>query len=380
MTTYKVNPFIGLENGLNPINDNRIGKSLDLKLTTVDGIVKQLAEDFLFTTNILDGITFFKGQVYRVQMPNMSFSSPTIHTNIMKELSSDNFLILKVRVPEIHSFLPIPSSFSENAIDSKIIDLYPDFILDLSNNNNPVSVGDIVEVTFSNLKDYSDGKIVNKVGTVSNGQGSIVPVGAVIAALEEIYNSFLEKIGIKQLDGQTVPLTNQNAGQEISNQDAYENGRNLGKINLKTIQNSPLKKINSSFADSFLAMKEKAKRDGINLIINEGFRTMPQQQAIYNERYTNGVLNEIGKIKGPSAKPGYSKHQNGIAIDINTGGFDTAIYSWLDRNAASYGFTNTGKRFNPPESWHWEFNNKSPMVAYENDARTIQDVKNDQKV
>lgn len=376
--TVMADPYKNFENGLNPINDNPIGKRLDLKLTTTDGVIKQLAEDFLFSRNILDGITLFKGQVYRVERSDLTFSDPTIHINTLKGISPDSFLIVKVRIPEIHSHLPIPSSFSENAVDSKIIDLYPYVILDQSQNHFAIGVGDIVEITFANLSDFSDGKIVNKIGVVSNGQGSIVPVGATQNSVQT-KNAFDEKLATKDSEGRDAPVTNENVAQEDSGEDAYRDGKKIGRIKVKTAQNTPLKKTASYLAEAFLKMKEHAKRDGIVLQANDGFRTMAEQSAIYNERFTNGVLNEVGKKKGTAAKPGYSKHQNGIAIDIATGGFTTATYAWLDRNAATYGFVNTGKRFSPQEPWHWEFKNSDPTTTYENDARSTKDV-NDAKV
>ena len=58
----------------------------------------------------------------------------------------------------------------------------------------------------------------------------------------------------------------------------------------------------------------------------------------------------------PVARPGYSAHQDGLAIDFhcygqvlsrtNCGGF----FDWLDCNAAAYGLINL-----PSESWHWYY-------------------------
>ena len=63
----------------------------------------------------------------------------------------------------------------------------------------------------------------------------------------------------------------------------------------------------------------------------------------------------------PTARPGYSSHQDGLAIDfycstgtltrINCGGF----FEWLDCNAAEYGLINL-----PEEAWHWYYPLKQP--------------------
>ncbi len=53
-----------------------------------------------------------------------------------------------------------------------------------------------------------------------------------------------------------------------------------------------------------------------------------------------------------AAKPGFSKHQNGIAFDLSVAGGDgNPTYEWLKRHATSFGFVRTVSR----EPWHWEF-------------------------
>jgi LAS superfamily LD-carboxypeptidase LdcB len=56
----------------------------------------------------------------------------------------------------------------------------------------------------------------------------------------------------------------------------------------------------------------------------------------------------------PTARPGTSQHEQGLAIDFtcNGGGAisgsGSVCFQWLDANAASYGFYNL-----PSEPWHW---------------------------
>ena len=90
---------------------------------------------------------------------------------------------------------------------------------------------------------------------------------------------------------------------------------------------------------AFLKMQAAADAAGVGMALNSGFRTMDEQRYFYNcyktKRCNNGNL---------AAKPGYSNHQSGIALDISTS-------SWLARNAPRYGFVRTV----PSEPWHWEF-------------------------
>jgi hypothetical protein len=58
----------------------------------------------------------------------------------------------------------------------------------------------------------------------------------------------------------------------------------------------------------------------------------------------------------PTARPGQSMHERGLAVDFTCGsgyaiGRSSPCYSWLVSNAGSYGFINL-----PSEPWHWSVN------------------------
>lgn len=58
----------------------------------------------------------------------------------------------------------------------------------------------------------------------------------------------------------------------------------------------------------------------------------------------------------PTARPGRSMHERGLAVDLTIGGFTIKSRShpafiWLNANAARYGFYNL-----PSEPWHWSIN------------------------
>jgi LAS superfamily LD-carboxypeptidase LdcB len=94
-------------------------------------------------------------------------------------------------------------------------------------------------------------------------------------------------------------------------------------------------------AKAFAAMAEAAAGDGIELELTSGFRTNERQAELYDE-----YLHASGAL---AAKPGYSNHQSGHALDINV--WNWTVFEWLDEHAAKYGF----KRTVPSEPWHWEF-------------------------
>lgn len=96
-------------------------------------------------------------------------------------------------------------------------------------------------------------------------------------------------------------------------------------------------------ARAFVSMREAAAADGVELVVWSGFRSNERQQELY-DAWKAGYGN-------PAARPGYSNHQSGRALDINLLGVPPETYAWLIKNAARFGF----KRTVPKEPWHWEY-------------------------
>src|SRR5262245_38504869 len=98
--------------------------------------------------------------------------------------------------------------------------------------------------------------------------------------------------------------------------------------------------VEASTARAFRAMAKAARKGGLELAIRSGFRSHEKQQELYRE-YRHGW----GHL---AARPGYSNHQSGKALDIYI--TDYRVYEWLKQHAAKYGFKRTVRR----EAWHWE--------------------------
>lgn len=96
-------------------------------------------------------------------------------------------------------------------------------------------------------------------------------------------------------------------------------------------------------AIAYLRMMAAAHADGVVLTLNSGWRSFEEQAAL-RAAYDSGARTAI------AAKPGASNHQNGRALDIDSGGGTGAGFVWLTANAARFGF----KRTVPSEPWHWE--------------------------
>ncbi len=94
-------------------------------------------------------------------------------------------------------------------------------------------------------------------------------------------------------------------------------------------------------ANAYVRMRAAASHAGVSIRVVSGFRTMAQQRYLYH-LYVTGHGNL-------AARPGYSNHQSGIALDLNTA--SGSVYRWLANHGARFGF----RRTVPSEMWHWEY-------------------------
>lgn len=106
-------------------------------------------------------------------------------------------------------------------------------------------------------------------------------------------------------------------------------------------------------AAAFLAMQARALVAGVVLKPNSGFRSNAAQALLY-AAYLAGTGNL-------AAQPGWSNHQGGVSVDIDTRGlgFASPQFVWLRENAGAFGFVNDVKS----EAWHWTFVGTSGKVA-----------------
>ena len=119
--------------------------------------------------------------------------------------------------------------------------------------------------------------------------------------------------------------------------------------------------LTSTTIAAFNEMKAAALTEGLTIDVVSGFRSYSTQRDLYNS-YVNRDGKELADTY--SARPGYSEHQSGLAMDINMAGDafnNTPEAKWLSNNAYKYGFilrypegkTNeTGYKY---ESWHYRY-------------------------
>jgi len=125
----------------------------------------------------------------------------------------------------------------------------------------------------------------------------------------------------------------------------YRNGRPF-RIRVVAVDGC---EVETQTARAFARMRTAAERDGIRLLVWSGFRSFEHQAELYAQwRAKEGNL---------AAKPGWSNHQSGRALDLVLQ-VDGA-FEWLQKHARSYGF----KRTVHGEPWHWELVGSSRRAA-----------------
>ncbi len=110
--------------------------------------------------------------------------------------------------------------------------------------------------------------------------------------------------------------------------------------------------INCIIEDQVAELLTAARNDGLNMT-GGGYRDPAQQIELRREHCgtTYYAIYEMdpSACHPPTARPGTSQHEVGLAIDFdNSRTHDSVGYKWLAKHAATYGFYNL-----PSEPWHW---------------------------
>ena len=119
--------------------------------------------------------------------------------------------------------------------------------------------------------------------------------------------------------------------------------------------------IHKNAYNAFIEMQKNAKKEGINLFIESGFRSVEEQKEIFPKKFKPTEEEFYSRLKF-SAPPNFSEHHTGYAIDINSveDDFkDTKEYLWLFNNSEKFGFYNSFPKNNKQnlgfEPWHYRF-------------------------
>jgi cell wall-associated NlpC family hydrolase len=111
--------------------------------------------------------------------------------------------------------------------------------------------------------------------------------------------------------------------------------------------------VDASIAPQVQAMFAAARAQGVNLS-GSAWRSPARTAEL---RIKNGCpdvyVSPASSCRTPTARPGSSMHEKGLAIDFANCGRGSASFAWLQANAKQYGLYNL-----PSESWHWSTNGK----------------------
>jgi len=130
----------------------------------------------------------------------------------------------------------------------------------------------------------------------------------------------------------------------------------------------------------YALLMEAAEEDGVSLSYEDCYRSFNSQAASYNSRCPvtetptfgvdplTGVTVQIGVTSArvctgpPTARPGYSNHGWGRAVDFTDGngilGCSDQTFRWMQGNAHRFGWVHPDWAhcgMSTQEAWHWEF-------------------------
>lgn len=113
----------------------------------------------------------------------------------------------------------------------------------------------------------------------------------------------------------------------------------------------------ASIAGKLQSLLDAAAADGV-MLCGGGYRSSSAQIEARKRNGCPDVYNTPpSSCKTPTARPGQSMHERGLAVDFtcNGGGVissrSSPCFQWLNAHAGSYGFRNL-----PSEPWHWSTN------------------------
>ena len=249
-----------------------------------------------------------------------------------------------------YKFEKIGYSESEVKTLLKLTDKQKDKILDRKYNANIVSFAKQKYFIFKNLDRYIAYRKDNK----SEKYAKIVSLVNVNAdydwydeeAIKDTDTSLKELMIVNKFYHLTENYTPDNL-EDISTTFAYDD-------------NSATKEV----IEAFKKMWQSAKSDDMNLIVTSSYRDYASQEKLWDS-----YANKNGEEWADSfaARPGYSEHQTGLALDIVTynstmDNFDDSPEAkWLKENAYKYGFILrypkgkedlTGYDYEP---WHYRY-------------------------
>ena len=260
------------------------------------------------------------------------------------------YLIKTINYHKTYEYKLLQVGYSKEEIVKldKLNDKTKDYLLTIQYNDEVISLMKEKYFIEKNLKKYLEYSKENK--------KSLTDVVAIINVGSN--NEWYTNTKKSDITKQELMLTN-----KFYSLDNSYNSDNMVKVSKEYSYGENQMVTNVTF-DAFLNMFNAAKDEGLTLIINSSYRSYEDQEAIYNEYKNTRGEEYANKI---AAKAGFSEHQTGMAIDIQTYGSSASTFEtfdefkWLQDNAHKYGFIlryPKGKEYLTGyeyESWHYRY-------------------------
>lgn len=157
------------------------------------------------------------------------------------------------------------------------------------------------------------------------------------------------------------------------------------KISLKDSANSEGMKLRRVAATALEELNTEAKKQEVNLLLISAYRSHKTQATIYDSE-VRGFGREVADTE--SARPGYSEHQTGLAVDLAPTSRECEIEEcfaqtpegkWLAANAHKFGFVIrygtdqqhiVGYKFEP---WHLRYAGKELAAEAYKTGQTLEE-------
>jgi len=298
---------------------------IDLEYTTESQILKKMIVDYV-TPRPFEGMNSFPAQIIDIlktedekknfYLNKLSKTGLNAENSTVAGLASYDVFRYKVRILDMDFYKPIitlekdksvdSTNPNKNKIDEEVLrnNILIDYIYNtefLARKDESYSIGDIVRVSFDNPNVQDFGYIEEKLA----GAPEEKDPSADFSKPSAPFNQPVIPTGSLAGSGSTPPVIDMTGNPwkplaapdvDIIEKDAYARGQFIGKIKLKRVTPSQFLRIDA--AEAFLAMKEAAKKDKINIMAGSCFRTMEQQINLYNGRYDPGYVPNVTAKQG----------------------------------------------------------------------------------
>ena len=171
-----------------------------------------------------------------------------------------------------------------------------------------------------------------------------------------------QRIEVRLAEAASLARLDQQLGAQLARQQAALAARNpgsragagrpvSGRVPLRTVRGIT---VHADIADRLESLLAAAEADGL-IFGGGGYRDPEDQWAVRRRNCPDPANSPPSACRPPTARPGYSMHERGLAIDFTHGGSTvrsgSPAYRWLSGNAGRYGLRNM-----PGEPWHWSTN------------------------